>query len=182
MFDDHESYQKSLHDAELKYDRLLYRPSWKNWLGEQLEDYDVLLPHMPTTLNAEYDDWALYFSKIVPFLRPNAVLVGHSLGGIFLAKYFTETPTAPRFAKLILVAAPYDDDSAESLRGFKVDDVSELVDSFDEIHLFQSTDDPVVLVAESEKYRHDLPDAIVHIFDDKQHFNIPEFPELIEVI
>lgn len=182
VFDDYDSYQRSLREAQIHYDRLLYAPSWKSWLAQQLTDHDVLLPHMPTTLNAEYDDWALYFSKIVPLLRPESVLIGHSLGGVFLAKYFTENPAERQFEKLILVAAPYDDDSSESLRGFKLNDATGLVRSFDEIHIFQSTDDPVVSAREADKFYRDLPDAILHTFNDMQHFNMSEFPELLDII
>lgn len=182
VFESDEAYQQSLRDLEINYDRLLYAPSWKNWLAEQVSDYDVLMPSMPNKINAKYDDWALYFSKIVPFLRPDAVLIGHSLGGIFLAKYFTENSLAKPFAKLILIAAPYDDETGESLKGFKLTDVSKLSDAFSEIHLLYSTDDPVVPFPENEKYLHDLPDAGIQVFDDKQHFNMPLFPELLELI
>jgi predicted alpha/beta hydrolase family esterase len=171
-----------LETMELNYERLLAFKGWKNWLAEQLPDYDVLLPQMPSKFNAKYDEWALYFSKVVPFLRPDAVLIGHSMGGIFLAKYFTENPPAEPFAKLILVAAPYDDESRESLRDFKIIDASALANAAKEIHLFFSTDDPSVPFVEKDKYLRDLPAAIVHAFNDKQHFNMPEFPELIEIL
>ena len=182
VFESDEEYQQALRNLTLSYDRLLYAPSWKNWLAEQLPDHDVLLPSMPNKINAKYDDWALYFSKIVPFLRPDAILIGHSLGAIFLARYFTENPLAKPFAKLILVAAPYDDETGESLKGFKLTDASALAEAFDEIHLLYSADDPIVPFAEKDKYQHDLPSAKVHIFEDKQHFNDTTFPELSAII
>ena len=178
VYESDEEYQQALRDLTLNYDRLLYTPSWKNWLAEQLPDRDVLLPSMPNKINAKYDDWTLYFSKVVPFLRPDAVLIGHSLGGIFLAKYFTENPSEKPFAKLILIAAPYDDETGESLTGFKLTEASALADVFEEIHLLHSTDDPVVPFTENGKYLHDLPSANVHIFNDKQHFNEPTLYEL----
>lgn len=182
VFYSDEQYRQALRDLTLSYDRLLYAPSWKNWLAEQLPDHDVLLPSMPNKINAKYDDWALYFSKVVPFLRPDAVLIGHSLGGIFLAKYFTENPPAKPFAKLILIAAPYEDESSESLKGFKLTDASALTDMFGEIHLLHSTDDPVVPFTEKNKYVLDLPDVKVHTFDDKQHFNEPALPLLVQLV
>ena len=182
VFESDEQYQQALRDLTLSYDRLLYAPSWKNWLAEQLPDHDVLLPSMPNKVNAKYDDWALYFSKVVPFLRPDATLIGHSLGGIFLAKYFTENTPEKPFSKLILIAAPYDDEAGESLKGFKLTDASALANMFDEIHLLHSTDDPVVPFAEKDKDLRDLPEAKVHIFEDKQHFNEPSFEELKNLI
>ena len=90
-------------------------------------------------------------SWIVPFLRPDATLIGHSLGGIFLAKYFTENPPTNPYTKLILIAAPYDDETGESLQGFKLADVSALTDAFSELHLLHSTDDPVVPEEHAER-------------------------------
>lgn len=182
VFESDADYQQALRDFEPQYERLLYAPSWKSWLAEQLPDYDVLLPSMPSKMGANYDDWALYFSKVVPFLRPDAVLIGHSLGGIFLAKYFIENPPEKPFTKLILIASPYEDETGESLKGFKLANVSALTDAFGEIHLLHSTDDPVVPFAEKDKFLRDLPDAKEHIFNDKQHFNESTFVELKEII
>lgn len=182
VFESDADYQQALRDFEPQYERLLYVPSWKNWLAEQLPDYDVLLPSMPNKIGASYDDWALYFSKVVPFLRPDAILIGHSLGGIFLAKYFTDHPPTKPFAKLILIAAPYDDETGESLKGFKLTNASALAVIFSEIHILHSTDDPVVPFTEKDKYLHDLPEAQVHVFEDKQHFNEPVFSDLLELV
>lgn len=181
-FESDEAYQQSLRELELNYNRLLYAPSWKNWLAEQLPDYDVLLPSMPNKINAKYDDWTLYFSKVVPFLRPDAVLIGHSLGGIFLAKYFTENPPAKPFAKLILIAAPYDNETGESLGDFKLESAKSLANIAREVHLMHSIDDQVVPVTECDKYAADLPAAIIHKFADKQHFNDTTLPELLTAI
>lgn len=181
-FDSDEQYQVWLRDVAIDYDRLLYAPSWKNWLAQQLPDRDVLLPSMPTKLNAKYAEWSLYFSKIIPLLRPDAILIGHSLGGIFLARYLSEHPPAHPFRRCILVAAPYDDESTESLKGFKLDGAAALSLAAQEIHLCFSSDDPLVPLEEKDKYRQDIPDATVHLFTGKQHFNTPTFPELLKLL
>lgn len=181
-FDSNADARKALENMTLKYEYLLAFKSWKLWLAEQLPTHDVLLPNMPSKFDAKYDEWAILFSKVMPFLRPDAVLIGHSMGGIFLAKYLSEHPPTKQFAKLVLIAAPYDDESADSLNGFKVSDISALTNAAKEIHLLYSTDDPVVPFIEKDKYLHDLPNAKVHIFDDKQHFNDPVLPELLDII
>lgn len=175
-------YLSYLKSKELSYERLLYAPSWRNWIAEQLPDYDVLLPSMPNKQNAKYDEWSLYFSKIVPFLEPSAILIGHSLGGIFLAKYFTEHLPSTPYRKLVLVAAPYDDETSESLGDFRLTDTTTLPAVADEIHLLHSIDDPVVLITEKDKYLLDVPEAQVQVFTDKHHFIDPELPELLEII
>jgi predicted alpha/beta hydrolase family esterase len=181
-YPDDESFRRSLAALTVDYDRLLYAPRWRNWLAEQLPDHDVLLPSMPNSQNARYEDWSLYFDKIMPYLRDDAVLIGHSLGGIFLAKYLTEHQPVRPLAALLLVAAPYDDETDESLGNFKVLNVSKLANAAHEIHLFHSKDDPVVHITELDKYRTDLPKAQVHVFEDKQHFNMSTFPELLALI
>lgn len=177
-----DEYRAVLESKDLSYERLLYAPSWKNWLAEQLTDHDVLMPSMPNKQNAKYDEWATYFSKVVSFLRSDATLIGHSLGGIFLCKYFLENVPIRPYGKLILVAAPYDDETGESLGGFRLEDTTNLPAIADQIHLFYSTDDPVVPVSEKDKYLLDAPSAISHIFADRQHFNGPSLPELLQLI
>lgn len=181
-FSNDKEYLQSLKDKELKYERLLYSPSWNIWIAEQLPDHDVLLPSMPNKQNAKYDEWAIYFSKIVPFLKPSAILVGHSLGGIFLAKYLSEKAPVEPFAKLILVAAPYADETNESLGDFKLDTAEPLTSTAHEIHLLHSEDDPVVDSSELDRYAADLPEANIHRFIDKHHFIEPSFSELLDLI
>jgi predicted alpha/beta hydrolase family esterase len=181
-FSSDEEYLKNLKDKELKYERILYSPSWSKWIAVQLTDHDVLLPSMPNKQNARYDEWSIYFSKIMPFLQPSAILIGHSLGGIFLAKYLSENPPAKPFAKLILVAAPYSDETRESLGDFKLTSAKPLTNAVKEIHLMHSEDDPVVAVSELKRYAADLPNALVHRFTDKHHFIEPFFRELLTLI
>lgn len=181
-FDSDDDYREYLENKDVVYERLLYAPAWKNWLAERLVDYDVLTPSMPNKQNAKYDEWALYFSKIVPFLRPDATLIGHSLGGIFLTKYFTEHPPQEPFAKLILLAAPHTDETLESLGSFRIANARALADVAGEIHLLHSEDDPVVPVSEVDRYAADLPDATVQKLCDEHHFIGPELPELLPLI
>lgn len=181
-YENDEAFRRDLAHFNPSYERLLYAPSWRSWLAEKLPAYDVLLSSMPNKQNAKYADWALYFSKVLPLLKSDAILVVHSLGGIFLAKYFSEHPPEIPFQKLILIAAPYDDESSESLGDFKITTAHKLARAAHEIHLLYSKDDPVVPFAELAKYQHDLPQAQAHVFEDKQHFNAPEFPEILPLV
>lgn len=182
VFDSDDDARHYLKIAEINYERLLYASSWKSWLSEQLGEYDVLAPEMPSKFNAKYDEWQLYFARILPFLRPEAVLVGHSLGGIFLAKYFQTHPPSKPFKMLVLIAAPYNDDTTESLHAFKLQNAIGLKNAAHEIHLFHSKDDPIVPFEECLKYKQDITSAHLHTFEDKQHFNEVTFPELISII
>jgi predicted alpha/beta hydrolase family esterase len=181
-FENDAKYRLSLEAFTPSYERLLYGTDWKVWLVNQLPDYDVLLPSMPNKQNAKYDEWSLYFSKIIPFFSPCTVLIGHSLGGIFLAKYFSELSPDEKFKKIILIAAPFADETLESLGDFKISSANKLQLAAQELHLLYSEDDPVVPYSELDAYRDDLPQAHVHTFNNKQHFNDQEFPEILEII
>lgn len=57
------------------------------------------MPQFPNKLNAKYKEWKLFFDawieKIV--LSDEVILIGTSLGGCFLLKYFSEqNPQSPR--------------------------------------------------------------------------------------
>ncbi len=183
VYDTYDEYLEGLKQLEIKYERILYSPHWKYWLGEQLTDYEVVIPKFPNSNNAKYDEWALYFSKLLPFLRSDATLVGHSLGGIFLARYLSEHADTLHFDKVILLAAPYDDTTSETLATFELtDSIEHLKETAEAFYVFHSRDDKVVPVAEAEKYKKILPDAVVTLFDDRNHFNTPNFPELLNAI
>ena len=155
---------------------------WKDWLAEQLPDYDVLTPTFPNGTNAQYDEWVIYFEKILPFLGKDYVLIGHSLGGMFLAKYLNSNALPIKARQIILVAARYGESSDDSSGSFLVTSASNMEQSADEIHLFHSRDDEVVNYDSLALFSNDLPYAYIHSFDDRGHFNQSTFPELLELI
>ena len=181
-FESEQGYLDNLNTLKIKYIRLLYTKRWKNWLGEVLSDYEVLLPEMPNRAYAKYEEWALFFSKIVPFLKDDTTLVGHSLGGIFLAKYLNEHPEL-HFEKVAFVAAPFDDTASESLASFSLPgNLQALQEAADSFGIFHSTDDPVVPYFEAMKYSSLLPSNELFLLENRGHFNQETFPELIEFI
>lgn len=181
-FNNHARYLEALKNNPIKYERLLYTPKWREWLAQEINNADVLLPNMPNKQNAQYDEWRIYFEKILPLLSDDVHLVGSSLGAIFLAKYLHENPLETPATQLILIAGPYDDETNEDLGEFKLQSATGLEKSAKEIHLFHSTDDPVVPFSELAKFQRDLPTAKTHVFEDRNHFFQPTFPELKELL
>lgn len=175
-------YREHLQNLTLDYDRLKKKDRWSNWIADQLSEADVLLPSFPNSASAQYEEWKIYFEKIIPFFTDDVTLIGHSLGAMFLAKYLHESPLKNPVRKLILVAPGYDDDSLEDLGSFDVVSAADLEASANEIHLFHSTDDPVVPFTELAKFQTDLPHATSHIFEDRGHFTTATFPELLSII
>jgi len=184
-FNTHEEYLNFLQTREVSLDYFKPRADWKSGLQKALgEDYLVLQPRMPDQTNAQYNEWKIWFERLASLLEDEVILIGHSLGGIFLAKYLSENEFPKAIGATILVAAPHDDeDGSESLGTFRLTgDLKRLQQQAGRLSFYFSNDDPVVTPYNMEKYKQALPEANFHIFEDRQHFGQPEFPELVEEI
>jgi len=181
-FNNYENYLNNLKNSQLHYERLLWVQKWRDWLAQEMVVADVLLPDFPNKQNADYTEWKIYFEKLLTLLGDDVQLVGYSLGAMFLAKYLHESPLSSPVRRLVLVSPCYDDESVEDLGSFRVTSAIGLEKSAEEIHLFHSKDDPVVPFTELAKFQRDLPTAKVHIFEDRNHFFQPTFPELKELL
>ncbi len=181
-FSSYESYLSYLNEKTLNYDKLTHPLRWKERLTDELPNCDILYPTMPNSSNAVYTEWVIYFEKLLDLLEEDAQIIGHSLGAMFLAKYLGENTLPHPIKRLLLVAAGYDDESNEDLGSFKVTSAKNIVNNALEVHLFHSTDDPVVPFTELAKFQADLPNAISHIFSDRGHFIDETFPEIVEVL
>ena len=185
-FENHEDYLRFLKDFEIR--DLEYFRDGKNWKGNLSsalgDDYEVLAPQMPSKINAKYAEWKIWFDKLVPLLNPEVILVGHSLGGIFLIKYLSENNISNNIKSLHLVAAPYDAEGTnDAMADFIItNDLKNVEKQVSNIFFYQSMDDVVVPPLNVEKYRALLPGAKIHIFEDRGHFRQEEFPELLENI
>jgi predicted alpha/beta hydrolase family esterase len=155
---------------------------WKSGLGEKLgEQYQLISPRMPNANNAKYIEWKIWFEKFFPLIHDDVILLGHSLGASFLAKYLSEETFPKKIKATFLIAAPYDEDGNRDLIEFApAPSLERFAKQGGEIFLYHSKDDPVVPFSEFVKYQKVLPKAHVQIFEDRQHFNQEEFPELVE--
>lgn len=184
-FDNYEDYILYLKNKEISLDKLKFRKDWKDSLGEELgENFEILSPRMPNGTNARYEEWKIWFDRIIPLLNNDSIFIGHSMGGIFLAKYLSENDISRKIKATILVAAPFDDeDSEESLGDFKLPlSLSKFTKQGGTIYLVQSKDDPVVPFAQLAKYKQALPEAKTLILNNGGHFKQETFPEIIELI
>lgn len=182
-FDAYDEYLVALRGRVLTLDRLRGK-GWKPALGMSLGDgYEVLSLRMPCPDNAKYLEWKIMFEKLLPLLSDQTIFVGHSLGGIFLAKFFSEERTFEKVKVLFLIAAPYESGDNCSLADFVLlGDLKGLASSGVLIHLYQSKDDMIVPFSNLERYARALPSAISHVFTDRGHFLDEEFPELVDDI
>jgi hypothetical protein len=184
-FETYEDYFNHLKNYQIESLDYFRRKDWKTSLQERLGgNFEVIAPQMPNRKNARYDEWKVWFEKIIPLLNDEIILVGHSMGGIFLAKYLSENNFPKKILSLHLVSAPYDTETiTEPLGDFEIKSpVNNLAKYTDKIFLYQSKDDRVVPFADVEKYQRDLPKAELTTFEDRGHLNQEEFPELVERI
>lgn len=181
-FSSYESYLRALNSSTVSYERMKRALKWRDWLTDALPSFDILTPDFPNKQNAQYDEWKITFEKILPHLTGDVILVGYSLGAMFLARYLHEHTLSTPVRSIVLVAPSYDDESVEELGTFKIESAMGIEKSAGEVHLFHSEDDPVSPFSELKKFQADLPSAITHTFVDRNHFFQPTFPELASII
>ena len=163
------------------------RQSWADDLEKKLKkDFEIIRPRMPLQDNAKYRDWKIAFERYLPLLRKNSILVGSSLGGIFLAKYLSENKLSKKALSVYLVCAPFDGNlpTEDLVGGFNhKGNLSLLEKNCKNLYVLFSEDDDVVPVSHAEKYRKKLKKAIITVYENKGgHFKIPTFPEIIRMI
>ncbi len=148
--------------------------------------YETILPRMPQQDNALYSDWKIYFERFIPYLNDGVILIGSSLGGIFLAKYLSENKFPKKILSTYLVCPPFDDTipTEDLVGGFKLgSNLSKLEENSKNLYLMFSKDDDVVPVSHAEKYRAKLPKARIIIYKSKNgHFKVSKFPEIVKLI
>ncbi|MFZ3099902.1 MAG: alpha/beta hydrolase [Minisyncoccales bacterium] len=184
-FENYGEYISCLKNKKIDLDYFRLHKEWKSGLPDNLgESFDVLAPRMPNGSNAQYGEWKIWFQRLLELLDDGAIFIGHSLGAIFLVKYFSENKTAKKIKAAILIGAPHDDEGGnEKLASFAL---ARSLDGFGQqvpdIYLLHSHDDPVVPFLQLEKYKKALPGAKEMIFQDKGHFNMESFPEITDLI
>jgi predicted alpha/beta hydrolase family esterase len=184
-FETYNDYLSNLKNRELTLDSLRPSGDWKDILPKKLGvKYDVFVPKMPNKANAVYNEWNIWFERIIQLLDNNLILIGHSLGGIYLAKYLSENKITRKVKATFLVAAPFKSDYfRESLASFTLKNpLSNLAKQGGIIYIIHSKDDPVVPFEQSIKYEEALPQANKLVFNNKGHFNQETFPEIVKLI
>lgn len=163
---------------------------WFPWIQKQLAKEDLLSQslEMPHSYNPSYIDHSKVLEQMD--ISNETILVGHSCGGGFLVRYFSEhKELAPK--KLILVA-PWIDlegylkelDATSNFFDFEIDST---ITTRTEVHCIYSTDDDKDILESVKKIEEKMPHIIMHKFTDKGHFidsslGTKEFPELLDLL
>lgn len=183
VFDTYEAYLADLRVKKISLERFSQQ-GWKMGLQERLgEEFEVIAPPMPNKQNAKYLEWEIWFEKLFPFLRNGVILIGHSLGGLFLARFLSQQTFPVKIRATILIGAPCHTPEEHPQADFML---PESLDIFSaqagEVILMHSTDDPVVSYANAQAYRQCVPSARLETFENRGHFNDEVFPELEDMV
>lgn len=163
----------------------------KRWTDEYLKKalgkhFEIIKPRMPLQDNAKYNEWKICFERYFPQLRNNIILIGISLGGIFLAKYLSENKFPKKILSAYLICPPFDNTLSEEdlVGGFRLkSDLSKIEKNSPWLYLLFSKDDQVVPVAHAKKYEKKLKNARIIVYHSKNgHFRISKFPEIVKMI
>lgn len=178
-FKNYKSYLSFLKNLQIDFERYKTgKVDWKRKLGATLgKKYEVIMLDMPNKMNAKYLEWKIWFEKFIPHLKPEVLLIGHSLGALFLVKYLSENTFPKTIRATFLIAASW------SKNGFKLGkNLRKLERQAGKILLYHSKDDRIVPFADLKKYQKGLKSAIIRVFDSRGHFNQEKLPELIKDI
>jgi hypothetical protein len=108
------------------------------------------------------------------------MLLGHSLGGIFLVKYLSENHFPKKIIALFLLAAPFVRKPRSKIGDFWIKkDLKNVADQVGEIFIYHSEDDPIVPYECAHRYKEEFPSATLRRFRSNGHLNQREFPELL---
>lgn len=168
----------------------LSRRNWKSTLGESLGSfYTVFTPRMPNGQDARYLEWKVWFEKVLTLLDNDVILVGHSLGGIFLIKYLAENVPTRTVKGTFCISPPHLEvgvvahEGEEYIGDFALPkDISLVAERAGRLSFYFSSDDFIVPISHAGRYAAIFPMAAMRQFVDRGHFIQEEFPELAEDI
>ena len=164
---------------------------WFPWLEEKLEDegVEVCRPDFPTPEGQELDNWLEVLDGQEMEIDENTVLIGHSLGAVFILNILNRRDLDIEAAYLVSAWTGLlpDEQFNEWNSTFQDQefDFEKIKDSVEEIHQFHSEDDPFVPLEKAEELAENLISSF-HLKSDAGHFNTDSgydgFPELWKLI
>ena len=180
-FDNYGAYLVFLRKYKLDLKRFKSgKKDWKSSLNKRLgKNFEVILLTMPNKLNAKYLEWKIIFKKFIPYFKPGVILIGHSLGGIFLARYLSENKIPKKVRATFLIAAPYNVKKSGLADFILPKSLKKFEKQSGKIFLYQSQDDSIVPFKDFENYRKNLKNSVGRVFKNRGHFNQASLSELV---
>lgn len=154
------------------------------WLRRSLQnDFEIFCPVIEDPEAPSYDMWKRMLDSEFSSLDGEIILIGHSLGGSMLLKYLSEEQTELQIAGLFLISTPCWGKGGWSVDEFKLrTNFDAQLPEIPTIHLFHSTDDPIVPFEHLEFYKNSFPDASVYEISGDDHVFANGLPKVVEGI
>jgi valyl-tRNA synthetase/predicted alpha/beta hydrolase family esterase len=152
--------------------------SWKLAVQKHCKENQIpiLAPQFPNKTNADYKKWKMVFEQSLPYINSNTVLVGHSLGSMFLTKYLSENNINCNAVFLVAGGLNNSSDSFESPQN-----LNNLNQLGDKVYIIHSKDDKVVDFVRSVDLKGKLEQANFIELENYGHLS-SQCPELLEMI
>jgi len=185
-YQSYEEYVENLRNREVHLERMKPRTDWKATLEVELgEAFEVFLPRMPMSDNADYELWKLWFERVLDAVPETPILIGHSLGAMFLTKYYSEVILTSPLPALFLVAPEFlspetemDKQTSFTLR----ENIEKVTENAEQVVFFHSRDDFLVSFENQALFKAVIPDAEYVTMEGRGHCLEESFPEIVEAI
>lgn len=165
--------------------------NWFPWLTRELkkEGHEVIIPTFPTPEKQTLTEWNKAFKPYIDELDDNTVLVGHSLGSVFILRILEQLKTEVKASFLVagfikkLNVDKFDGINQTFLKKkFNWDKIRSNCQKF---VILNATDDPYVPIAQSDLLSEKLCSGNI-IFSKAGHFNFDsgykKFAKLLKFI
>lgn len=160
-------------------------------LHQQLgPDFHIRHPVMPDADEPAYALWKGAIEKEIGAVAGPLILLGHSLGGSVLLKYFSETPVSENIAGLILFGMPFWGAAGWKYKEFELEeDKLQGLQALKGVYIYHSRSDEEVPLEHLDNYIHLLPAAQTRVLTEIDHSYkgavntiVEDINELVEAI
>lgn len=144
--------------------------NWFPWLKGELEkrDCQVFVPQFPHPKNHHLSDWLNILKEYKQYINEQTILIGHSLGGLFLLRVLERLENQNLVAAAFFVATPigvkpilyYDSD--EKFSGFEFD-WEKIKEGARHFKVYHSDNDPYVSLGNGKELAKHLNEDLTFI-------------------
>lgn len=161
--------------------------NWFPWLKKQLEDlgHKVHVPAFPTPENQTFGEWMKIWHQYGQFLDENSIVIGHSLGVLFLLSVLEKAKVKAAFFVAGFAGLPgnrFDDGMKTFARDF---DFEKIKNNCQRFFVYHSDNDPYVKLDVAQNLAEQL-DVKVSLIKNAGHFNedsgYDKFPLILDRI